>query len=107
MIRLPPRSTRTDPLFPYTTLFRSGVADVGHDLTGLRASSAPRESEAGTGLAMSGLAAGRESEIGRAHACTPVTNAHLVCRLLLEKKNTDNHPDQHRKVTRLTSKLSR
>src|SRR3546814_17432122 len=25
MIRLPPRSTRTDTLFPYTTLFRSGV----------------------------------------------------------------------------------
>src|SRR3546814_9664659 len=23
MIRLPPKSTRTDPLFPYTTLFRS------------------------------------------------------------------------------------
>src|SRR3546814_7206051 len=27
MIRLPPRATRTDTLFPYTTLFRS--ADVG------------------------------------------------------------------------------
>src|SRR3546814_3405902 len=27
------------------------------------------------------------SEIGRAHVRTPVTNAHLVCRLLLEKKN--------------------
>src|SRR3546814_1420831 len=26
-------------------------------------------------------------KIGRAHVCTPVTNAHLVCRLLLEKKN--------------------
>src|SRR3546814_10408290 len=26
-------------------------------------------------------------EIGRAHVCTPVTNAHLVCRLLLAKKN--------------------
>src|SRR3546814_8543309 len=26
MIRRPPRSTRTDPLFPYTTLFRSTVA---------------------------------------------------------------------------------
>src|SRR3546814_2625817 len=26
-----------------------------------------------------------ELEIGRAHVCTPVTNAHLVCRLLLEK----------------------
>src|SRR3546814_16114090 len=25
MIRLPPRSTRTDTLFPYTTLFRSEV----------------------------------------------------------------------------------
>src|SRR3546814_17280650 len=24
MLRLPPRSTRTDTLFPYTTLFRSG-----------------------------------------------------------------------------------
>src|SRR3546814_4934401 len=23
-------------------------------------------------------------QIGRAHVCTPVTNAHLVCRLLLE-----------------------
>src|SRR3546814_16535130 len=33
MIRRPPRSTRTDTLFPYTTLFRSiriaDVADVG------------------------------------------------------------------------------
>src|SRR3546814_7954852 len=27
---------------------------------------------------------GRFSEIGRAHVCTPVTNAHLVCSLLLE-----------------------
>src|SRR3546814_10118975 len=25
-------------------------------------------------------------EIGRAHVCTPVTNAHPLCRLLLEKK---------------------
>src|SRR3546814_8213177 len=28
MIRLPPRSTRTDTLFPYTTLFRSVVEHV-------------------------------------------------------------------------------
>src|SRR3546814_18779732 len=27
MIRRPPRSTRTDTLVPYTTLFRSGVTD--------------------------------------------------------------------------------
>src|SRR3546814_14612220 len=29
MIRRPPRSTRTDTLFPYTTLFRSEVIEVG------------------------------------------------------------------------------
>src|SRR3546814_14340880 len=28
MIRRPPRSTRTDTLFPYTTLFRSISADI-------------------------------------------------------------------------------
>src|SRR3546814_15874356 len=31
MIRRPPRSTRTDTLFPYTTLFRSGGADLADD----------------------------------------------------------------------------
>src|SRR3546814_17155199 len=32
MIRRPPRSTRTDTLFPYTTLFRSliGIGDAGN-----------------------------------------------------------------------------
>src|SRR3546814_8041585 len=29
MRRLPPRSTRTDTLFPYTTLFRSGAERAG------------------------------------------------------------------------------
>src|SRR3546814_16578416 len=29
MIRRPPRSTRTDTLFPYSTLFRSKVPDIG------------------------------------------------------------------------------
>src|SRR3546814_14420007 len=32
MIRRPPRSTRTDTLFPYTTLFRSMLGAIGHDL---------------------------------------------------------------------------
>src|SRR3546814_6065870 len=45
MIRRPPRSTRTDTLFPYTTLFRSiarlehphivGIHDVGRTRDGL------------------------------------------------------------------------
>src|SRR3546814_1227878 len=37
MIRRPPRSTRTDTLFPYTTLFRSGSAPIA----GPSAGSAP------------------------------------------------------------------
>src|SRR3546814_1074171 len=32
MIRRPPRSTRTDTLFPYTTLFRSGLRQGGGDV---------------------------------------------------------------------------
>src|SRR3546814_3134848 len=32
MIRRPPRSTRTDTLFPYTTLFRSPATRPGHEL---------------------------------------------------------------------------
>src|SRR3546814_4769267 len=32
MIRRPPRSTRTDTLFPYTTLFRSHVDDCARSL---------------------------------------------------------------------------
>src|SRR3546814_14107427 len=31
MIRRPPRSTRTDTLFPYTTLFRSLLTDYGQN----------------------------------------------------------------------------
>src|SRR3546814_16794195 len=37
MIRRPPRSTRTDTLFPYTTLFRSAaVAELGRGEADLR-----------------------------------------------------------------------
>src|SRR3546814_15782461 len=35
MIRRPPRSTRTDTLFPYTTLFRSDMARAVLEETGL------------------------------------------------------------------------
>src|SRR3546814_8189957 len=32
-------------------------------------------------------------QIGRAHVCTPVTHAHLVCRLLLENNNITTSSD--------------
>src|SRR3546814_977748 len=44
MIRRPPRSTRTDTLFPYTTLFRSSVYDGGR---GQRTDAASVRADAG------------------------------------------------------------
>src|SRR3546814_5112300 len=106
MIRRPPRSTRTDTLLPYTTLFlarrscrSSQVQPAGNDAAQDFARAAPeREGDRRLGEIREDLleiVAAFEHrlyadqvvrEIGRAHVCTPVTNAHLVCRLLLEKK---------------------
>src|SRR3546814_2695882 len=36
MIRRPPRSTRTDTRFPYTTLFRSGGSDMRGEHDGMK-----------------------------------------------------------------------
>src|SRR3546814_10804658 len=101
-VRRPPSSTRTDTLFPYTTLFRSDHVDAA-DLEGRAVVvergaglSAPIIAEHGAGQTLVGGHARRDGvaeideQIGRAHVLTPVTNAHLVCRLLLEKKKTKN-----------------
>src|SRR3546814_8158382 len=121
MIRRPPRSTRTDTLFPYTTLFRAESVrrafeiDPGQDLrtpglpTVLSMIAAYFPAGAGFGgfdpifrlheplqllkppyfnhahndfleiVLDGGLP---PLQIGRAHVRTPVTNEHLVCRLL-------------------------
>src|SRR3546814_9082460 len=91
MIRRPPRSTRTDTRFPYTTLFRSdkplngGFGRLGH-------ATSPMHSALQQFLWW--------TEIGRAHVCTPVTNAHLVCRLLLAKKKTQSEYDHNQRMSR-------
>src|SRR3546814_4553459 len=41
MIRRPPRSTRTDTLFPYTTLFRSHRRAPGREIPGRREAVTP------------------------------------------------------------------
>src|SRR3546814_7536024 len=81
MIRRPPRSTRTDTLFPYTTLCRSKPSCFRPNPPLSGPSRRARLSED----------TGDNHQIGRAHVRTPVTNAHLVCRLLLEKKNKNQH----------------
>src|SRR3546814_7629641 len=104
MIRRPPRTTRTDTLFPYTTLFRSDHGDRSEYLI-LPERSFQRHIDQGSGgkisaITLQRLAAEQKGcaklfrfiklleQIGRAHVCTPVTNAHLVCRLLLHKNKT-------------------
>src|SRR3546814_8668829 len=96
MIRRPPRSTRTDTLFPYTTLFRSlaqqaraeGVNTlvVGYDG---RLSSPELSQALQQGLTQGGI---NTLDLGmvdrKSTRLNSVTNAHLVCRLLLEKKKT-------------------
>src|SRR3546814_10228987 len=105
MIRRPPRCTLTDKLFPYKTLFLSTVGSastittetfavgaVAHDAGGTDGTNAAILAGASasatltvTAVATDGTSTGRV-EIGRAHVLTPVTNAHLVCPLQLEKE---------------------
>src|SRR3546814_2061275 len=63
MIRRPPRSTRTDTLFPYTTLFRSPFQTIERKDVGLTLSVTPQISEGDTvklklNLEISGIASG-------------------------------------------------
>src|SRR3546814_15057904 len=75
MIRRPPRSTRTDTLFPYTTLFRSGRylrAHSGGGRAPLRGRLPPRPARLQHGLGhraaapAAGLAAGGSAGASRA-----------------------------------------
>src|SRR3546814_4384672 len=55
--------------------------------------------------AMKGVAGVKSvTEIGRAHVLTPVTNAHLVCRLLLEKKKKTNRTSLRTTENNITDK---
>src|SRR2546427_7439082 len=75
MIRRPPRST----LFPYTTLFRSGVVDDWRKAkpSWHRMGAAP--------LARAAVVAIRSEE----HTSELQSQSNLVCRLLLEKKKKE------------------
>src|SRR3546814_2100265 len=113
MIRRPPRATRPASLFPYTTLFRSSfssiplvlIAFAGLLIVASGTGNYQRASANGSGdvdtkddvkrpVSLTRLEAFRFEnglqviaiQIGRAHVCTPVTNAHLVCRILLAPK---------------------
>src|SRR3546814_8265549 len=96
MLRRPPRSTRTATRFPYTTLFRSSL--VTHEIQD-RLLTKFRYLTDFLDLGLQ-CAACRWLfvillEIGRAHVGTPVTHAHLVCLLLLEKTQHSRSQDKN------------
>src|SRR3546814_8136859 len=92
MIRRPPRSTRTDTLFPYTTLFRSvpaAAAGPPSARPGRRRCGPWNVTEGDQHVRTTPTQPGRYRPGDRKSTrLNPVTNAHLVCRLLLEKKKT-------------------
>src|SRR5438552_7475554 len=95
MIRRPPRST----LFPYTTLFRSlgGMAEEMEEAVPeeIRRRLVPREQEED---AVRDHLVAREPR-SEEHTSELQSPDHLVCRLLLEKKNKKtNNPHRYKKT---------
>src|SRR2546426_6296953 len=86
MIRRPPRST----LFPYTTLFRSQYTAIGDTINlGARLESITKDYKTNIIISESTyeLVLHRSEE----HTSELQSPCNLVCRLLLEKKNTGVH----------------
>src|SRR5258707_6471272 len=86
MIRRPPRST----LFPYTTLFRSDVAEL---VPAVAAALRGRVRGSDERAAADGLEHEQRSE---EHTSELQSRQYLVCRLLLEKKNMHDEEDRGR-----------
>src|SRR3712207_7075461 len=98
MIRRPPRST----LFPYTTLFRSDRMAEGNPLVAARVDATRWYTGAGLVEDVNDLATGSSSgswidpTIGgigtrsEEHTSELQSRQYLVCRLLLEKKKSNN-----------------
>src|SRR3712207_8850847 len=86
MIRRPPRST----LFPYTTLFRSDVVACSHHMGRWKLAAHEGEGQRQLMQTVSLSHAGDDWTLKRSeeHTSELQSRQYLVCRLLLEKKNT-------------------
>src|SRR3546814_2705176 len=109
MIRRPPRSTRTDTLFPYTTLFRSAaLRAAGADAAagrgagrsaaqpdvGARAGGAEEEGRSGSGVAAPTAAVGRRSEEHTSELQSLMRISYAV--FCLKKKKQNKTAYEHR-----------
>src|SRR3546814_8763419 len=107
MIRRPPRSTRTDTLFPYTTLFRSPYAD-NHDLGGFIL--IDRMTNATVGAGMIHFALRRAHNIHRSEEHTSELQSLMrisYAVFCLKKKIKNNIHYNHTKTTRTKTKQTR
>src|SRR3546814_2321093 len=111
MIRRPPRSTRTDTLFPYTTLFRSPDCPTRSLLNGLLmanssiSSSALKERRKSGGPRPTGEIAGRSQAIQVTRSEEHTSELQSLMRIsyavfcLKKKINNINHQSMNRHIT--------
>src|SRR3546814_1977027 len=116
MIRRPPRSTRTDTLFPYTTLFRSssnmGARSGRHEenpqrqpqeTDGIHAMNDP--SKAASRISLKDVPVGVMAaaffilKLGRAHVLIQSLMRISYAVFCLKQKNSTTHPPRHRLMT--------
>src|SRR3546814_7194613 len=107
MIRRPPRSTRTDTLFPYTTLFRSragaGRRSPSWRRSRRRSASRARMSAAGSGARSRAAGSPRPSRLSRrseehtSELQSLMRNSYAVF-CLKKKKTTEKTKQQQQKV---------
>src|SRR3546814_5010685 len=97
MIRRPPRSTRTDTLFPYTTLFRSQAMierAKGHS------HSSQHTPAAGTSLIERGKAWLRDfAERIRGNPADPLIPAHVLSR---DRERSEEHTSELQSLMRIS-----
>src|SRR2546430_13245322 len=98
MIRRPPRST----LFPYTTLFRSRLGMA----RSRAAAHGGREVDRGPAHPRGAGAAGaRPVRRSEEHTSELQSQSNLVCRLLLEKKKTNQTQNSHQPSTSRSTRM--
>src|SRR3546814_13456758 len=90
MLRRPPRSTRTDTLVPYTTLFRSGEDLDVLRIAGRQAASYLAESQSQEALSE----AQRFDEFNRRFAFIMHDIKNLASQLSLLARNAERHADK-------------
>src|SRR3546814_9111552 len=94
MIRRPPRSTRTDTLFPYTTLFRSPPSQASHDGIPKQASMTGCDRRGliiGTANSLSRCSMRSEEHTSELQSLMRISYAVFCLKKKKKKQNTETH----------------